>query len=267
MQNSLMSETERGFWKENGYLILKGVLSSAEVASLKEGVDDMYANHLENQRAVSLARAEDDTAREDLHAYNVIEDNNLFLHMIDHPAMFPVVLELMGHNIILTQSQAIVRVKNRKRTNLLHTDGGEAMQRIRVTSESLPLQIKIQYFLTDVFETNAGNFQVVPRSHRLLNHKTANLKVVQLCVERGDALIFPHSVWHGFAPNLTDNPRISLCFAYSQQFMRPFDFSNVSLALLNRCNARQKRLLGDVGDWRVGSYFYSPTDQKKVMTQ
>ena len=211
-----------------------------------------------------------------LNKLNIIEDSDIFIELIDHPATFPIVLELLGPFIQLSMSQAMIRPPNPENKGLahaLHPDGGQAMQRIRVDNSSLPLQIKIQYFLTPLATPEHGNFTIVPGSHhrpfpaaQLGNAESPhNTEAVQLCVEAGDAAVFPHALWHGAASNRSSDARKTLIFCYNHHCFRAYDYKEPSPELLERCTPRQRRLLGDIGEWQPGSYFYSPADQEEVM--
>ena len=84
---------------------------------------------------------------------------------MDHPKAFRTILELMGPYIQLSMAEAVVRPPNKDFKGYIHTDGGQALRRIRVTETSWPLQLKIQYFLTDVRKPFSGNFTLFPGSH------------------------------------------------------------------------------------------------------
>ena len=150
-------------------------------------------------------------------------------------------------------AQVLVRPPNPEFGGYIHTDGGEALQRIRVTETSLLLQLKIQYFLTDVDRLNSGNFTLFLGSHlRPYPEQDEEvggevLGVMQLRVNAGDAAIFCHSLWHGAAPNRSRRRRKSPIFCYSQMCFRRFDFVAPSSDLLSRCTPRQRRLLGELG--------------------
>jgi ectoine hydroxylase-related dioxygenase (phytanoyl-CoA dioxygenase family) len=88
---------------------------------------------------------------------------------------------------------------------------------------------------------------------------------VQLCVQAGDAALFPHALWHGYVTNRSSRTRKSLIYCYSQQCFRAFDYQRASPELLARCTLRQRRLIGDIGAWKYGSYFYSPSDQEALI--
>lgn len=262
MGTGILTDEQEHQWKEDGFLLLKGVLTPLEVARITAVVDQMYATHLrqpEVKPELGLDRR------------NVMEENDLFVELMDHPVTFPLVLELLGPYIQLSMSEVIVRPPNPEGSSLLHTDGGQAMRQIRITEDSLPLQIKIQYFLTDVDAPDSGNFTVVPGSHRRpfpeggVEGGPYTPEAVQLCVRAGDAALFPHALWHGYVANRSSQTRKSLIYCYSQQCFRPFDYEKASPELLARCTPRQRRLIGDIGEWKYGSYFYSPPDQAQLL--
>lgn len=262
-----LTEAQRRQWAIDGYLLIKGALDQPHVARLTRALDALYDRHV-TQAGADPAKG--------LDRRNVIEDDDTFVELIDHPAVFGIVLDLLDPYIQLSMAEAVVRPPNPEFKGYIHTDGGPALQHIRVTETSLPLQLKIQYFLTDVREPNNGNFTVVPGSH-LRPYPEGGLPAgpdtpgtVQLCVEAGDAVFFPHSLWHGpartSAQNMSREGRKSVIYCYSQMCFRPFDFVAPSPELLARCTPRQRRLLGDLGPAaRPGAYFYSPKDQVELM--
>ncbi len=264
METSVLRDEQKHQWKEDGYLVLEGVLSSEEIKNLTATIDQMYAEHLQQPDVKPDAG---------LNQRNAMEDNDIFVEMMDHLVTFPVVLELMGPYIQLSTSQVVVRPPDSEGKGALHTDGGQAMQQIRVTQSSLPLQIKLQYFLTDLPEPDSGNFVVVPGHHNRpfpeggFKEGPYIPEAVQLCVKAGDVAIFPHALWHGYVPNKSDKPRKTLIYCYSHHCFRPYDYDKASPELLERCTPRQRRLIGDIGEGRKhGSYFYSPSDQVEVIT-
>ncbi len=159
METSILTDDQKRQWTEDGYLLLKGVLSPHEVKNLAAAVDKMYAEHLKQPDAKPEAG---------LNRLNIVEANNIFVKLIAYPVTFPVVLELLDSFIQLSMSQAMIRPptsESKGFSHALHPDGGQAMRQIRVSKNSLPLQIKIQYFLTALPTNDAGNFTVVPGSH------------------------------------------------------------------------------------------------------
>ena len=258
----ILTRVQREQWRKAGYLVLKEVLSPDEVQALVATVDEMDAG---------FRKGENVTADSVFDKRNVMEDHDIFVNLMDHPVTFPIVRELMGDFIQLSMSEVIVRPPNRKDPGYLHTDGGQAMRTIRVSRSSSPLQVKIHYFLTDLESRDSGNFTVVPGSHNRTFPETGVKEgpyipeAVQLCVKAGDAAVFPHALWHGVVGNRSEQPRKTLIYCYSHQCFRPFDYEKASAGLLERCTPRQRRLIGDIGAWKPGSYFYSPGDQEKLI--
>ncbi len=276
MGMGVLTEEQKRQWIEDGYLVLKGVLSAGEVKHLTAVIDGMDEEHRKYLSENPLDGSETE-AYTGLNRLNIIEDSDIFVQLIDHPVTFPVVLELLGPFIQLSMSQAMIRPPNpdcKGFSHALHPDGGQAMQRIRVDKNSLPLQIKIQYFLTPLAASNHGNFTIVPGSHhcpfpiaQLGNAENPhNAEAVQLCVKAGDAAVFPHALWHGAATNRSNSARKTLIYCYNHHCFRAYDYREASPDLLARCTPRQRRLIGDIGEWQPGSYFYSPSDQEEVMT-
>ena len=197
-----------------------------------------------------------------------------FIDLIDRPAIFDLILDLMGPYIQFSMSQAIIRASTDTFPGYIHTDGGEAQKSIRVTETSRPLAVKVMYLLTDVTAPDSGNFTVLPGSHlrpfperaeRIPGPKSPG--TVPLLGKAGDAYVFPHAIWHGPSPNHSGKARKTILYNYCQMFMKPYDFGGPVKALFERCTPRQRRLLGDLGhDFRPGDFFYAPLDQEALMT-
>lgn len=248
-------------WHQNGYLLVKAALPQDQVDKYAQVVADIYKRHLSAPQPVELAAYNDQTPDNHLHAYNLIVTNSEFIELIDFHVTFPLVLDIMGENIILTQSQALVRAHYPDDPGLLHRDGGAAMAAVTLNPHSKPLQIKIQYALTDVTSEDSGNFIVESGSH----NRRKSQETRQLLLNAGDALIFHSALRHGYVPNSSQQPRKSLVFGYGQQFMKPFDYQRQTETTLDLCTPRQRRLLGDIGAWRIGSYYYPPANQHETM--
>lgn len=266
MEPLKLTEEQKQQWAIDGYILLKGVLSTQESGNLRREVDRLHRRFVLNKAGAN--------PKSGLDRRNILPDGDAFIHLIDHPAAFDVILELMGPYIQLSMAEAVVRPPNPGHKGFIHTDGGQALRHIRVTETSWPLQIKIQYFLTDVRKPDRGNFTVFPGSH-LRPYPEGDMSItaqtpgaVQLCAEAGDAAVFSHALWHGVSPNLSGRSRKTLIYCYSQQCFRTFDFNGHTREVLAKCTPRQRRLLGDLGrDWRPGAYFYSPEDQVEIIEQ
>ena len=194
-----------------------------------------------------------------------------FINLIDQAGVFDLIVDIMGPWILFSMSQAIVRAATSTFPGYTHTDGGEALRRIRVSETSRPLAMKAMYLLSDVDGPDSGNFTVFPGSHlRPFPEDNPELNphapgAVQLTGKAGDAYVFSHALWPGPAPNHSNKARKTLLYNYCQMFVRWYDFEAIS-KVADKCTPRQRRLLGDLGhDWRPGSFFYAPLDQEEVI--
>ena len=277
-----LTPEQRKQWDEQGYIILRGALAPDEV--------ELFSNELDRLRQVpgyEPIREEGDpighygwlpqaVSQEEsgfMDRRDLVPYGQHFVDLIDRPNVFDLIVDIMGPYILLSMTQAIVRPASNKFPGYTHTDGGEALRQIRVDPSSPPLAMKALYLLTDVEEENAGNLTIFPGSHRTQipfnvdNPPTPYSEgAKQIIGKAGDAILFPHSMWHGPCRNEASKPRKTLLYNYCQLFLRQYDYQ-VTTNVAEFCTPRQRRLLGDLGyDFRPGSYFYAPTDQVEVIT-
>lgn len=277
-----LTEAQREQWAVDGYLQIEGALSPAEVDFFSNLLDDVRTKPgfepapAELQRGHYAWKLPDQNTDAFMDRRDLLPYHQAFIDLIDRPAVFDLILDLMGPYIQFSMSQAIIRASTDTFPGYIHTDGGEAQKTIRVTETSRPLAVKVMYLLTDVTAPDSGNFTVFPGSHlrpfperaeRIPGPKTPG--TVPLLGKAGDAYVFPHAIWHGPSPNHSGKARKTILYNYCQMFMRAYDYSGPYKALFERCTPRQRRLLGDLGhgaDFRPGDFFYAPTDQEALMT-
>ena len=273
-----LTEQQRSDWAINGFIRLEGALSADEVAFFGDQIDGMRAKPgwepsdlpIGHYGWVEKNESLDPEAFMDRR--DILPYHQAFIDMIDRPDVFDLIVDIMGPHILLSMSQAIVRAPNPKFPGFTHTDGGEALRRIRVTETSRPLAMKALYLLTDVTEPDTGNFTVFPGSHIRPFPEAADPPLsprtpgaVQLTGNAGDCFLFSHSLWHGPSPNLSNRARKTLLYNYCQLFVRAYDFETTS-DVKDRATPRQRRLLGDLGHaFRPGDYFYVPQDQVEII--
>ena len=277
-----LTEAQREQWAVDGYLQLEGALSPAEVDFFSDLLDNTVRTQpgyepaaTELQRGHYAWKLPDQNKDAFMDRRDLLPYHQAFIDLIDRPAIFDLILDLMGPYIQFSMSQAIIRASTDVFPGYIHTDGGEAQKSIRVTETSRPLAVKVMYLLTDVTVPDSGNFTIFPGSHlrpfperaeRIPGPKSPG--TVPLLGKAGDAYVFPHAIWHGPSPNHSGKARKTILYNYCQMFMKPYDFSGPVKALFDRCTPRQRRLLGDLGhDFRPGDFFYAPLDQEALMTR
>lgn len=281
MQKLTVEQREQ--WETEGYIVVQGALNPDEV--------EFFSSELDRIRTVP---GYEPIRQENMpighygwlpHAASLDNDGFMdrrdllpygkhFVDLVDKDNIFDLIVDIMGPYIALSMSQAIVRSASDKFPGYTHTDGGEALRRIRVSDNCPPLAMKALYFLTDTPEEDMGNLTIFPGSHKRQIPYKAETPVnpysdgaKQIIAQAGDCVLFPHAMWHGPCRNESDVARKTLLYNYCQLFMRQYDFQ-ITSNIAEWCTPRQRRLLGDLGyDFRPGSYFYVPVDQVNVVLQ
>ena len=267
METDYLSNAQRKHWHEQGYLQLKQVLTPTEVETLLKSVDKVIADYVNEmqgfqgtlfgKKAYTIIRAIEKTDALDL--------------LTDHHKTFGTILSLMGPYLQIMGTQIYVRHPDEEALMGFHTDAGPSLQRIHPHADSLPLQFKIQFFLTDLSEPDSANFMCVPGSHRKSFPKNNGHKgnypeeAIQVLADAGDAVIFPWALWHGVGPNRTDRIRKSVTFRYGQMWCRPYDYDRLPTHVLDRMTTRRRRLFGDMGENFHPTDYYKPKDQIEII--
>ncbi len=275
-----LTNEQRTQWATDGYLQLEGALNADEVAFFSAELDRIRdlpgwepdPENLPRGHYAWLPQAKSQDPEGFMDRRDLLTYGKAFIDLIDRPGVFDLVVDVMGPYVLHSMSQAIVRASTEDFPGYTHTDGGEALRRIRVTETSRPLAMKAMYLLSDVDGPESGNFTVFPGSHMRPYPEDPNFipspqmpGAVPLTGKAGDCYLFSHSLWHGPSPNTSGKARKTLLYNYCQMFVRWYDFELTS-EVRQQCTARQRRLLGDLGyEFRPGSYFYAPEDQVEVI--
>lgn len=249
-------------FQEEGYLLLKGVLSDDKVTRLNAAIDEIIA-----QEPQSLS----------YNIYNSVERHNEIASLIDEPAILPLMTRLLGYNIQLHISHLTVRLPNPEDIQTAtssfinwHQDGPHP-QFPKIDGLTSTYYIKSCYILSDMSEPDRGNTKIIPRSHSREYHPgSQNVRdklpdEIQICGKPGDVFIFPQNLWHAGAPNYSDFTRRQLFLGYSPIWMRPIDYKTPSERLLKDASPVRKQLLGIISDNPFN--YYVPDDSMIPLKQ
>ena len=276
---SLSHKTEaRRQYERCGYVHLPQALISTEVAQIESLLDHL----VERLSFAGQMPTEHMEADHTVRVRNAIAQEPGFANLIDHAAILPHLVDLLGPYLYLVASEVFVRSPRSTPMIRFHTDGGPAMQQISVDPSGQALSAKVQFFLTDLSEPDSGNLMVVDGSHRqrpaardphcwvqeanvLLDQGQPPPNSRQILAKPGDAVIFPYSLWHAVAPNRSGRTRKSVILRYGQLWHRPFDHTTHPAALLDQLTARQRRIVGDLGTQSRSKDFYKPADQLRIL--
>ncbi|WP_426451458.1 phytanoyl-CoA dioxygenase family protein [Paenibacillus sp. S-38] len=232
-------------FEEEGYLLLKGVLTPEKVQRLNAAVDEILA-------------AEPDSLAYNI--YNSVERHDEIASLIDEETVLPLVVNLLGFNIQLHISHLTVRRPNPQDLKTdshsfinWHQDGPHP-QFPKQNGVTSTYYIKTCYILSDMSAPDRGNTKVIPGSHNRRfepEHQNVDGVVpgeVQVCGEPGDVFIFAQNMWHAGAPNRSEHTRRQLFLGYSPVWMRPIDYRTASPRLLEGASPYRRQLLGVIDD-------------------
>jgi ectoine hydroxylase-related dioxygenase (phytanoyl-CoA dioxygenase family) len=173
-------------------------------------------------------------------------------------------VELLGPDVHVLGSEAFVRNAGDQPLEGWHTDGGASLMGIVLDPASRALQLKVQYFLTDLSGPDSGNFTLIPGSHRRRPEQLGDdcylpevdemwrrgempPGAVQVLAKPGDALVFPYNMWHAVAPNRSGRTRRSVIIRYGHLWCRPLDFHRMPAEIVVRMTERQQQMFGEFG--------------------
>jgi len=217
-------------FENTGYLVLERFLKPDHVARLLAALD----------RAVIRRRQKvaDNPAEARLTLLNgpqstrllyILEDDPLFLELVDWPALMPYVRALINPKPHYHASDAIIEqgADLMSRKGGWHIDGND--QGYRALRSPVPLlQLKVGYYLTDMTQPGNGNLTVVPCSHQARQHPSLEdlgsrdtvAGAVQVCAPAGTAILFHNALWHTAAPFASPTHRRTMVYyAYEHPWM------------------------------------------------
>jgi hypothetical protein len=242
-----LTPEQREAFERDGFLVLRGVLSPEEIAHFTGVVDALDA---------------DERKTKELDAYATVEIRNAvarpggdaLLPLLDWPATFGLMADILGWNIQLTTSHVFVRTPNpgEKATFKAidwHCDGPHPS--FPTVHGTYPrLYAKVGFFLTDLSEPNRGNLRVVPGSHLSATPPPRDpetgdpVGAIQVLTRPGDAVLFEQRTWHAVGPNYSDLSRKNVYIGYCYRWMKAIDFVTQLDELMAKANPVQRQLLG-----------------------
>ncbi|CAN5705742.1 hypothetical protein BH10CHL1_BH10CHL1_16960 [soil metagenome] len=206
-----MTPEEKFMFDVEGYIVIKNVLTAAEVAELNALADSVFNEKKEL----------DDRRKSQVSLWGAPTQA-----LLDHPKVMPYLLELLGPKLRVDHDYCIFMTKG-GRAGGLH--GGEGDRepdhwykyRDGVMRNGLMV---CTFFLTHA-NTGDGGFACVPGSHKsnFVNSLPEEVRmfkrvphyVVQPAVEAGDALIFTEALIHGTMPWTAEHERRALLYKFS----------------------------------------------------
>ncbi len=232
---------------EDGFALIPNVLSSEEIADLRDGIDRLQPFGFDKGGAQA-------------HYKCVFNRERLFLNYIDRPGIVDLAESLMGDECHI-MGQTAWRSEPGKQGWAPHVDRVFAPMPEDMASDprfQLPVYVcTAHYYLNDITLDLAPTY-VIPGSHKSgrnigwgkhENPTWNGRKLEPVLCKAGDVLFFRSEIWHTGSANTSQEARYLLQVHYSHRWIAQqfspylqFQFNPEILAVANQ---RQRRLLGE----------------------
>ena len=203
----MISQSEKFFFDNNGYLVLEQFLDSELTRDLLQTV-----NRVANLRRKLCTEEVEHTGITHINDQNtryfyILDDDPLFLTMLDYLPIMVYVESLLNSKPHHHASDAVLEFGPVGRDMAWHIDGHD--DGYRGLARPIPLlQLKVGYYLTDITEAGQGNLSLIPGSHKSMTDPSDNdlqkkelfEGAIQLCAPAGTAILFHNALWHSSGP-------------------------------------------------------------------
>lgn len=253
----IASAEQRLSFERHGFLVIPDALDAHEVASVTAAVDQVWLR----RRARPPIRG-----AEPLHLLAFLGEDERFLQLLDHPAVLPLVVEMLGWNVFVYHCHLDVHPPSGDASItakwMWHQDGG--IQNHDLETDPRPrMSVKVAYFLTDVSEAGRGNLVVLPGSHRRnaierpADDDNDLADALPILADPGTAVLFDRRLWHMRSENTSELTRKALFYAYTFRWVRPRDDMIIAPEMREHLTPIREQLLGTqtaaIGHWMPGA--------------
>lgn len=218
---------------EQGYIIVEGVLSQADVEIYKQEVLGLLGptgrHSFEGFKTQRI--------------YSLLQKTLLCNPLVEHPMILGLLDRLLQANYLLSQVVAINILPGEERQLVHHDDAFYLVPRPRPA-----LSVAAIWALDDFNEENGGTF-VIPGSHQWPDRtpteaeKNSALSVV---MPAGSVVFFLGTLWHGGGANTSNASRLGLTAQYCEPWCRTVEncFLSIPQESVKQCSEKVQSMLG-----------------------
>jgi phytanoyl-CoA hydroxylase len=211
-------ENGAGFYRENGYLLVKAVFGPEEVEALRDGVDRILERAAGSGADRNHAWAGSDQQLVLKGFHDLPYHDAVFLRAVSQPRLVAALVEAIGPNVQLHHTKMLVKPPENGAPFPMHQD-------YPYFPHARHTVVAASVHLDDTDEEN-GCLHVLPASHlkgplddtgesHALDHAEYPLEAgVAVTAEAGDVLLFNYLTIHGSGVNRSDRVRRNVLFQY-----------------------------------------------------
>jgi ectoine hydroxylase-related dioxygenase (phytanoyl-CoA dioxygenase family) len=240
-----LTEEQRLFAEANGYLVVPNALTDTELAGIRSAADRAEAEWRADESLPGWRRPNIDQVQ------SIIEYGDELLELAAHPAIFPVVRDLLGADVTLLFSDYFITPPRVPSQVHWHRDArilGPYQPRSRMFAKAFVL-------LSDV-SPEGGGTAVVPGTHKfeedwefpVVDDPTDMPGHVKMAFPAGTIWFMHGRTYHAALPNLGDQPRRVLIYSYGHLWMKPWQGYEPSPRVQAKADCAIMRQLLHIGD-------------------
>ena len=214
------------FFDEHGYVVVRDVLSSAELAAIEAAADEVMA------RGDTLVESADDYHK----ARDCLGLDPRFRPMLANERILARLVRLLSPDIHLVSSQLIYfesrppdhpRVVRTPEQTGWHQDIHGLTEDLHGRENVPRVAVKCAYYFTDVRAAGSGMTMFMPGSHlltepiRIPDGAIDPVGAVTPVVDPGDVVLFENRTWHASGLNTCGTTRKCMMMQYSYRWFKP----------------------------------------------
>jgi phytanoyl-CoA hydroxylase len=233
----MIGVSEAAFYRENGYLLVKGVFTLEEVEAMRAGVENIIRRAALSNRDANHAWQNDFMPPEQLKKlvlkgfHDVHYHDASFMRAMVHPNMASVLTQLIGPNVQTHHSKMLVKPPENGAAFPMHQDYPYFPH---VDHTMLAASVHL-----DDADTENGCLYVIPGSHKqgplshvgkhYLNHKEYPISMGTACpAKAGDVLFFNYLTIHGSESNRSERTRRNVLYQYKDPTDFPAELTHIN---------------------------------------
>jgi ectoine hydroxylase-related dioxygenase (phytanoyl-CoA dioxygenase family) len=206
-----MTEREKQFLNEQGYLVLENFMSAELLAAIRKRVEELFAE--EGDRAGSEFKQEPQSRR----LANLVGKGEVFQRAIAMPEILEPLACVLGPEFKLSSLNVRSADPHSDWVQPLHADVG-------AIADEKGYWVCNTVWMLDDFTTENGATRAVPGSHRwgklpqqvLENPSAAHPQEILVTGKAGTVVVMNAHLWHGGTANRTATPRCAMHAFYTR---------------------------------------------------
>jgi ectoine hydroxylase len=222
-----------------GYVHIPGVLTPDEVATIREVVDELAAQHMNSETGF-------------VHALGAAYLHPLLTDLAVDTRLMGVLAGALTPNIHIYHSHIDVHPPEEDAPNAWrwHEDGGRQTADLDYRAR---LSAKLGFWLSDCDEPGLGNLEVIPGSHlwtKPLPRTPGRTPqgAIPVMAKAGDVTLFERRIWHGRSTNLSDRTRMVVFYGYAPRWIVQREFPSAEQLAAAEGDPLRRQLIG-APDW------------------